>query len=51
MLKVCLFALRGLFEVWLIRGHPQAFLKSKSQPVSGKKADLMERVEDYLGTH
>ncbi|KAJ8592867.1 Ku DNA-binding complex, Ku70 subunit [Rhizopogon salebrosus TDB-379] len=27
------------------------FLKSKSQPVSGKKADLVERVGDWLDSH
>jgi len=27
------------------------FLKSKSQPVSGKKADLVERVADWLDSH
>ncbi|KAF8885484.1 SPOC like C-terminal domain-containing protein [Infundibulicybe gibba] len=27
------------------------FLKSKSQPVSGKKAELIERVADWLDTH
>jgi len=29
----------------------KAFLKSKSLSVSGKKADLLERVEDYLDSH
>ncbi|KAJ7118563.1 SPOC like C-terminal domain-containing protein [Mycena crocata] len=28
----------------------KAFLKSKGQPVSGKKADLVERVEEFLGS-
>jgi len=27
------------------------FLKSKSQPVSGKKAELIERVSDWLDAH
>ncbi|KAJ7598810.1 SPOC like C-terminal domain-containing protein [Mycena floridula] len=27
------------------------FLKKMSQPVSGKKADLMERVEEYVNSH
>jgi len=27
------------------------FLKSKSQPVSGKKGDLLERVSDWLDAH
>lgn len=29
----------------------QNFLKSKSEPVSGKKADLVERVADWLDAH
>ena len=29
----------------------QDFLKSKSVPVSGKKADLVERVVEWLDTH
>jgi ATP-dependent DNA helicase 2 subunit 1 len=29
----------------------QEFLRSKSQPVSGKKADLVERVAEYLTKH
>jgi ATP-dependent DNA helicase 2 subunit 1 len=29
----------------------QDYLRSKSQPVSGKKVDLVERVSDYLSKH
>lgn len=29
----------------------QEFLKSKGEPVSGKKADLVERVSDWLQNH
>lgn len=29
----------------------QEFLKSKGQPYSGKKADLLERVAEWLDKH
>ena len=37
-------------DIWIFVFF-QEFLKSKSQTVSGKKADLMERVGQWFETH
>jgi len=45
-LKVNIFSLLGLSVE-----AAQEFLRTKSEPISGKKADLIDRVSTWLDSH